>query len=189
VIRAGDLWRSGEEMSLWVNRYRNAMSAQCPPDSDRATCEPCGPQADFGGPSRSRGSFKRFRGYSHQCHLLESGESLGALWTACYPDSGNERKRVLGVPRCPQGPTSGQASLARAQTPHLDCHLKRSTLWTGGLRSTQYPKIYPLIIPSPSTMLPKPSLCFSCALLSILCCLCSQSYDELQFRRTQRSLG
>jgi hypothetical protein len=29
---------------------------------------------------------------------LDAGESLSALWIARYPDSGNEHKRVLGVP-------------------------------------------------------------------------------------------
>ena len=34
----------------------------------------------------------------HRGPLLDSEESLSALWIARYPDSGNERKRVLGVP-------------------------------------------------------------------------------------------
>jgi hypothetical protein len=36
--------------------------------------------------------------------LLDSRESLSALWLARYPDSGKGRKRVLGVPRCPLRP-------------------------------------------------------------------------------------
>jgi hypothetical protein len=54
-------------------------------------------------------------GPSHQCRLLESGESLSALWLARYPDSGKERKRVLRVPRCPAGPIVGPASLHRVE--------------------------------------------------------------------------
>jgi hypothetical protein len=58
-----------------------------------------GAQANLGGPSRfTHGSFKGFRGYSRRYRLLESGESLSALRIARYPDSGKERKRVLGVP-------------------------------------------------------------------------------------------
>jgi hypothetical protein len=35
--------------------------------------------------------------------LLESGDSLSGLWSSRYPDSRNERKRVLGVLRSPVG--------------------------------------------------------------------------------------
>jgi len=33
--------------------------------------------------------FKEFRGHFDQCHLLESGDSLNALWIARYPTCGN----------------------------------------------------------------------------------------------------
>jgi hypothetical protein len=49
-------------------------------------------------PVRAR-QLQQICGYSHPCHLVNSGESLSALWIARYPDSGNERKRVLGVAR------------------------------------------------------------------------------------------
>lgn len=41
-------------------------------------------------------------GAAGQRRLLESGESLSGLWIARYPDSGKERKRILGVLRCPR---------------------------------------------------------------------------------------
>jgi hypothetical protein len=77
-----------------------------------------GAQANLGGPSQLRhGSFNRFRGYSRRCHVLESGESLSALWIARYPDSGNERKRVLRVLRCPTGAVGGGRTLQDDNSP------------------------------------------------------------------------
>ena len=50
------------------------------------------PQANLGGPSRfGYGGLKGIRGYSYGCRLLDSGESLSALWIARYPTCGDER--------------------------------------------------------------------------------------------------
>jgi hypothetical protein len=54
----------------------------------RGTYEPCGPKrtlVDQAG-SSTAGS-RDIRGYSHQCHLPESGGSLSALWFARYPET------------------------------------------------------------------------------------------------------
>jgi hypothetical protein len=62
--------------------------------------EPLTSPAD-GGPRRfTTGSFKRFRGHSHQCRLLDSGESLSALWIARYLPAGmsaNESLESVGA--------------------------------------------------------------------------------------------
>jgi hypothetical protein len=65
------------------------------------------PQESSGGISRAAGPMTRFVGLPHaligpgwRCHLLDSGESLSALWIARYPDSGNGYKRVLRVRSC-----------------------------------------------------------------------------------------
>jgi hypothetical protein len=62
---------------------------------------PADSQEDPGGPSRfEHGSFKGFRGHSHECRLLDS---LGALWIARYPPGPNEYKRLLRALRCSAG--------------------------------------------------------------------------------------
>jgi hypothetical protein len=51
-----------------------------------ATYEPCGPKrTSVAQAGSSYPSFKGFREHFDQCHLLESGEALGALWSARYP--------------------------------------------------------------------------------------------------------
>src|SRR5258708_4806580 len=69
-------------------------------------------------------------------HLLESGESLSGLWIARYLPSGTERKRVLGVPRWPEGPKAGNPRTRHNapftltdRTTHSRARSKRSTLW------------------------------------------------------------
>ncbi len=69
-------------------------------------------------------------GYFDRCHLPDSGESLSALWIGRYPDSGDQRKRVLGVPRCPEGPNVGKP--------------RKNTKAQQRLRDGRYP-IYPVI--------------------------------------------
>jgi hypothetical protein len=54
----------------------------------------------------------------------------------------NESLESLGALR---GILAGGQASQKTPAPHLGYGLKRSTLWTGGLRSTQYPKIYPPI--------------------------------------------
>jgi hypothetical protein len=80
-------------------------------DDRQATYEPCADPIEpwWTKPGSRAAASSGFRGYFDRCHLLESGESLSALWLARYPDSGNERKRVLGVPRCLTGPIVRQA--------------------------------------------------------------------------------
>jgi hypothetical protein len=53
--------------------------------------------------------------------FAEAGESLSALWIARYAVSGNERKRVHGVPRCPTEPVGGSTALSRGNLPQMDC--------------------------------------------------------------------
>jgi hypothetical protein len=69
----------------------------------RGTYEPCGPQANLGGPSRLKPcSFKGFHGHSHQCRLPDSGESLRALWSAAT--WGGQRGWPQTNPWSPQRP-------------------------------------------------------------------------------------
>jgi hypothetical protein len=83
----------------------------------RATYELCGPKRTLVAQAFTHGSFKGFREYFDQCHLLDSGESLSALWIGRYPDSENERKRVLGVPKAPHMASRRRASPAEAMWP------------------------------------------------------------------------
>jgi hypothetical protein len=65
------------------------------------------------GPNRSRGIV----GYFRRCHLLDSGESLGALWIGRYPDSGKGRKRLVGVPKGALQASRRRADPAEAMCP------------------------------------------------------------------------
>jgi hypothetical protein len=69
-----------------------------PERGHRATYEPCGPKrTSVAQAGSSYPSFKGFRGHFDQCHLLDSGESLSALWIARYLPSGADRQRALGA--------------------------------------------------------------------------------------------
>jgi hypothetical protein len=75
----------------------------CPVDKDaneHFTCEFLRNCANHGGPSRFRHlSLEGFRGHSTNAVYWTLERSLSALWVARYPDSRNERKRVLRVLR------------------------------------------------------------------------------------------
>jgi hypothetical protein len=65
-------------------------------------------------------SIQGIRGYSHRCHLPDSGESLSALWIARYLTAGmsaNESLESLGA-------LWAQQRSEEDNYPHLDCGIK-----------------------------------------------------------------